>query len=453
MSRQRVIYTDEASTLLTDWLNSRGYEYTQSKLNSDCVEYDVQINNTYIKVWFDSTKQIYGFDRLHGGAKTGSFEVVTKQFEDYVEINSVLIPEAKVVADTYEKKLGIKSVFDTFVGRSDTGFTVKFRDVTNKIRGIRVKPSPDKEYYHACYVEYSDDKSYSVIDETRYTFVDKLKVEEVSDDFDLASLADENCTWNEKQGVLSYFNNDLRLNFKQEDDKVILISGNSGLLYTIGIELHSRTLDTLVDEAVQCDCWEYIPLYDEIKQRINKDTEELIIDGKAYKLRSVGTGLCIVEGNIMVEIPSIDAFEEFIQRHIAKAKSQEVEGIVDAVEELATKGVSATANTSDTVEPKETVSKKQGIKIKEEPSDIQLKLVTQEGALRYVRFILDANIYDIMPDKVVENGLDYNRIREKTDVFLKHGMEMTEDELNLKKFAVVVKDDEKIREIIASLFR
>lgn len=36
MSRQRVIYTDEASTLLTDWLICTSYS-TQSLFNFDCV--------------------------------------------------------------------------------------------------------------------------------------------------------------------------------------------------------------------------------------------------------------------------------------------------------------------------------------------------------------------------------------------------------------------------------
>ena len=438
MARIRVMYPDEASNLLTNWLSGRGYTYVQSKLSSDCVEYDVSINNTSIKVWFDASKQLFGFDRLHGGVKTGSFEVVSEQFDNYIEINSVLIPEAKLVADVYERTLDIKSVFDTFVGKAETGYTVKFRNIADKTKGIRVKSSLDEDNtYQALYVEYTGDNSYSVIDERLYE-LDRLSgrvVEvKVEDDFSLKDLACEDATWYEDDEILVYDKDNLYLEFETDDDGVVLVRGNNGLYHTLGIKLTSKTLSELIDEVLNLECWEHIPLYEEVRDNLTEN-DELIIEDKLYALKSKGTTLFIRDNNKWVSVKDGFALEGFIMSHSS------AESVVDVAEEFSTQGVFAQE------------SKKEEKKEQTEPTDIQIKKLMKDGKLIFVRFIVDGSIYDIQPEEVEKYGLSCNRIKDETEVFLRFGMEMTEDELIMKKFAILIKDEEKVQEIIASLFR
>lgn len=438
MARIRVMYPDEASNLLTNWLSGRGYTYVQSKLSSDCVEYDVSINNTSIKVWFDANKQLFGFDRLHGGVKTGSFEVISEQFDNYIEINSVLIPEAKLVADVYERTLDIKSVFDTFVGKAETGYTVKFRNIADKTKGIRVKSSLEEDNtYQALYVEYTGDNSYSVIDERLYE-LDRLsgRVVEVKDDddFSLKDLACEDATWYEEDKVLVYDKDNLYLEFETDDDGVVLVRGNNGLYHTLGIKLTSKTLSELIDEVLNLECWEHIPLYEEVKDNLTEN-DELIIEDKLYALKSKGTTLLIRDNNKWVSVKDGFALEGFIMSHSS------AESVVDVAEEFSTQGVFAQE------------SKKEEKKEQTEPTDIQIKKLMKDGKLIFVRFIVDGSIYDIQPEEVEKYGLSCNRIKDETEVFLRFGMEMTEDELIMKKFAILIKDEEKVQEIIASLFR
>ena len=438
MARIRVMYPDEASNLLTNWLSGRGYTYVQSKLSSDCVEYDVSINNTSIKVWFDASKQLFGFDRLHGGVKTGSFEVISEQFDNYIEINSVLIPEAKLVADVYERTLDIKSVFDTFVGKAETGYTVKFRNIADKTKGIRVKSSLDEDNtYQALYVEYTGDNSYSVIDERLYE-LDRLSgrvVEvKVEDDFSLKDLACEDATWYEDDEILVYDKDNLYLEFETDDDGVVLVRGNNGLYHTLGIKLTSKTLSELIDEVLNLECWEHIPLYEEVRDNLTEN-DELIIEDKLYALKSKGTTLLIRDNNKWVSVKDGFALEGFIMSHSS------AESVVDVAEEFSTQGVFAQE------------SKKEEKKEQTEPTDIQIKKLMKDGKLIFVRFIVDGSIYDIQPEEVEKYGLSCNRIKDETEVFLRFGMEMTEDELIMKKFAILIKDEEKVQKIIASLFR
>lgn len=438
MARIRVMYPDEASNLLTNWLSGRGYTYVQSKLSSDCVEYDVSINNTSIKVWFDASKQLFGFDRLHGGVKTGSFEVISEQFDNYIEINSVLIPEAKLVADVYERTLDIKSVFDTFVGKAETGYTVKFRNIADKTKGIRVKSSLDEDNtYQALYVEYTGDNSYSVIDERLYE-LDRLsgRVVEVKDedDFSLKDLACEDATWYEDDEILVYDKDNLYLEFETDDDGVVLVRGNNGLYHTLGIKLTSKTLSELIDEVLNLECWEHIPLYEEVRDNLTEN-DELIIEDKLYALKSKGTTLLIRDNNKWVSVKDGFALEGFIMSHSS------AESVVDVAEEFSTQGVFTQE------------SKKEEKKEQTEPTDIQIKKLMKDGKLIFVRFIVDGSIYDIQPEEVEKYGLSCNRIKDETEVFLRFGMEMTEDELLMKKFSILIKEEQKVQEIIASLFR
>lgn len=432
MRKNQIIYTDTASNMLEEWLEQNSNNYTLLKMDGDCVEYEVKLEVGVLKIWFSATRQIFGFDKLQGGAKTGNFETVTEQFKNYIRINAVIIPASKVVADTYEKKLKISTVLDNYVGRAETGYTVKFRNVANKRRGIRVKQilNTDNEYL-AVYAEYGDDNSYTVLDEQMYVVDENYRVSEKNDleekEFNLSDLESE-CDLAEfdpETGILDYSEGtNLSLSFRQEGDKVYLTSGNSGLMYTKGIEMTSRCLTDLVKEARECDCWEYIPLYDDIKSLLTEDNR-LVVDDKEYVVYSSGKDLVILDGGKDVVIDNVSDLELFLQTH------QPVEGVIEAEKEQ---------------QSTETQGKAEDIE------DICIKKILRDGVLKYIRIIIGNSIYDLLPDKAKEHGLDCNRIIEESIIFIKYGMEMTEDEVKRKCFSVVVEDDNKIDEIIASLF-
>lgn len=432
-----VIYSDEACKLLTDWLEENGYEYEQGNMNAECVEFSVKIGNYSILVWFSTERQVFGFNMLQGGSKTSSkFDGFKSSFEVYIKIYTEIIPNAKKVADVYEKFIGESTIFNKFVGNSMSGFTVLFNIVGKDRQGLRIK-CLSSSIYRVDYVEYESSKSYRVLQSDDYV-INGDTAERVLAEVSLEDLAkeSENASYDEETGLLTFKDSVNTLVFEKTEEGIFLRDSNSKLLFTKGVRLESTTLGNLVSEAIETSCWDYIPLYAEIKDYLTED-EDLCVDDKQYILSSEGKNLVILDGSKRIKVSNVGELELFIQ---SKMPVKPIETLEEEVEE-------------QEEEPEELVEdvEEEEEMLKGSDEEMRVMLLVDEGETIAVRFV-GKTISDVPVELAEANGLPIKRIRAKSEVFEKHGLAVTQEELDMKMFSESIEDAKKVKGLIASLF-
>lgn len=122
-------------------------------------------------IFFDTQKQLFGFNLLTGGVKTfKTIEQFVAMFDTYAYINVVFIPKAKVVADTFEKDLSLNSVYKTFVGNKSIGFSAIFQ-VLGADTQLIVTECKEDYLFKAEYVQPMTDREKKVIAVRYYTLL------------------------------------------------------------------------------------------------------------------------------------------------------------------------------------------------------------------------------------------------------------------------------------------
>lgn len=122
-------------------------------------------------IFFDTQKQLFGFNLLTGGVKTfKTIEQFVAMFDTYAYINVVFIPKAKVVADTFEKDLSLNSVYKTFVGNKNIGFSAIFQ-VLGADTQLIVTECKEDYLFKAEYVQPMTDREKKVIAMRYYTLL------------------------------------------------------------------------------------------------------------------------------------------------------------------------------------------------------------------------------------------------------------------------------------------
>ena len=122
-------------------------------------------------IFFDTQKQLFGFNLLTGGVKTfKTIEQFVAMFDTYAYINVVFIPKAKVVADTFEKDLSLNSVYKTFVGNKNIGFSAIFQ-VLGADTQLIVTECKEDYLFKAEYVQPMTDREKKVIAVRYYTLL------------------------------------------------------------------------------------------------------------------------------------------------------------------------------------------------------------------------------------------------------------------------------------------
>lgn len=146
------------------------YDFSNSDVNS--VRCEVEYDDFRLNVWFDVQKQMWGFDMLNGGSKTSAdFDEFEDYLGAYLSIYTVLIPNAKIVADAFEKELGISTVFDSFSGNRKNGYTVKFRVLGVDSQDVLVQRIPEG-YLIRLVVPDDESQRYKVKTEYKYEVED-----------------------------------------------------------------------------------------------------------------------------------------------------------------------------------------------------------------------------------------------------------------------------------------
>ena len=173
-----MLYSDSALNQLISGVEGLGFTYEVGVVNEKYAELLVNIdksgfeeNRIDVTVWFDVAIQLFGFNLLQTGAKTyESIDEFLKYFSTYADINTVFIPKAKVIADSFSNLLGITVNFESFRSSQDNVFVADFK-VENSSNIVSIQT--DNDNFIAKLTEpIEDGKKYKVIVRLGYILTD-----------------------------------------------------------------------------------------------------------------------------------------------------------------------------------------------------------------------------------------------------------------------------------------
>lgn len=148
-------YSDNVLSLFRENLNNVEIVESSNKM----VKATTVVNNIAFSLWFDCDKQLFGFDMLQGGIKSyQSFEDFISNLNTYIFINTYFIPTAKLIADVFEQVLQVNTVYSSFEGNKNGGFSAIFAVLGESNKQVIIKNVKDN-IFEASYLEYTDDKS------------------------------------------------------------------------------------------------------------------------------------------------------------------------------------------------------------------------------------------------------------------------------------------------------
>lgn len=123
---------DKVKEELESLLEGLDVKYSLLASGEARVTYDVvDLLGEKYSVWYDITKQLYGFNLLQGGYKTcDTPESLVEVFGNYIKYNTFLA-RAGVIARRFEIDAGVNLVYESFIG-TDSVYKSKYRVLDSK---------------------------------------------------------------------------------------------------------------------------------------------------------------------------------------------------------------------------------------------------------------------------------------------------------------------------------
>lgn len=445
-----MLYSDTALEQLRTSLTNMGYPFETNQLDEKTVRLNVKVTDYTIPVWFLVDKQIFGFDMINGGSKTCStIEEFTKYFSTYIFIYVNFIPKAKIVADAFEKDIGINTVYDNFSGNKEEGYTAKFRVLSTP--GQFVLICKDSSLYSARLVTYTEDGSrVRVLTEYKYDLDDVNNITHVPTIYSylakLTELYGENDSVNiDRVGIETF-------EFTIEDLHITadvlfaytkisyLIKDINGVVFDEVVEINNPY--ELQDLYLKChDSYEAKSLDEddsEPEQTIEKSQEsELSEQNDVDSMGDSETESFIGSTESANEDSEAIALEEDSEPEQDEPNDSEGDGLEASTEE------------NSEVEPS---TNPEEDKILESNNFSVKKVIGEENDLG-LQFIVDNKIYFIDAEAAVGHGVPLDRFSEVVGTTEKHGVVMTADEIASRTFSKNVSSDvKKCEELIFRIF-
>lgn len=418
-----MIYVETALEQLRNSFDELGLVYNIDKLDENSVQLGVVKNSVEIKVWFNADKQIFGFDMLQGGCKTYTeFSEFEKFFNTYLTIHTEFLPSAKAVADEFEKVLGASSIYDNFQGNNKQGYVAQFRLLGQDDKIILISRVP--EGYVAKLGSYVDDGSrFKVLSEYKY------EVDEVNNVSLIPTIhsymaelsrrySEDDSISIERIGVDEFYFNieglsiKVKVEFIYKEIRYLVESINN---YNVDF---SCTLDD--------DPYKLSSLYMICKDKY----DDLSCESEEINCQNVTEQ----------SVDSIDKSEQELENTYADNSSKELE----------------TVSTEDSDEicmnTKSDEDKLQ--EISEVNMEFSIKtIIGSDNTVRSLQFITADGIYIMSLDKAKELGIPVERIDEHATYMNKHGIVVTEDEVNKHCFSKDISDNADLcRQLFNSIF-
>lgn len=451
-----MLYSDSALEQLRTCLTNNGYPFEMNQLDEKIVRLNVKISDYIIPVWFLVDKQIFGFDMIIGGSKTcSSIEDFNKYFTTYIHINVDFIPKAKLIADVFEKDLGVNSVYDTFSGNKEEGYVAKFRILS--IPGQYFLVSQDTTLYVARLVTYSEDGSrFKVLKEYKYDLDDVGNVTNIPTIHSylakLTELYGESDTVDiDRVGINSFVFNIEGLNIKAD-----VVFSYTEISYDIksvnGVEFNQFITpeDPYELQALYLECHDAYEakLIDVDEEPVSNGVEDEQSLDEVQETEKQGAE----EQETEEQLPN----EEQLAEEVPTEEEIPVER-EHQIEETALDNEDIGQVTSEDSSFDET-SEQQEMNLEEEQTlesnDFSVKkVIGSDNKDAGLQFVVDGSIYFINAETAVNLGVPLARFSEIVGTKEKHGVVMTTDEIDLHTFSKDVSSDaEQCKKLIFRIF-
>ena len=451
-----MLYSDSALEQLRTCLTNNGYPFEMNQLDEKIVRLNVKISDYIIPAWFLVDKQIFGFDMINGGSKTcSSIEDFNKYFTTYIHINVDFIPKAKLIADAFEKDLGVNSVYDTFSGNKEEGYVAKFRILS--IPGQYFLVSQDTTLYVARLVTYSEDDSrFKVLKEYKYDLDDVGNVTNIPTIHSylakLTELYGESDTVDiDRVGINSFVFNIEGLSIKAD-----VVFSYTEISYDIksvnGVEFNQFITpeDPYELQALYLECHDAYEakLIDVEEEPVSNGVEDEQSLDEVQETEKQGAE----EQETEEQLPN----EEQLAEEVPTEEEIPVER-EPQIEETALDNEDIGQVTSEDSSFDET-SEQQEMNLEEEQTlesnDFSVKkVIGSDNKDAGLQFVVDGSIYFINAETAVNLGVPLARFSEIVGTKEKHGVVMTTDEIDLHTFSKDVSSDaEQCKKLIFRIF-
>lgn len=458
-----MLYSDTALEQLRNCLSNHGYPFETNQLDEKTVRLNVKVNDYIIPVWFLVDKQIFGFDMINGGSKTcSSIEEFTKYLSTYIFINVDFIPKAKLVADAFEKDISVNTVYDTFSGNKEEGYTAKFRVLSDSSQFVLI--AKDNSMYAARLVTYTEDGSrFRVLTEYKYDLDDAGNVTHIPTIYSylakLTELYGESDTINiDRVGIETFV-------FTIEG---LSITADVLFSYTNISYLIKEVNGVVFDEVVELnDPYElqdlYLKCYDSYEAKsldeVDSEPEQEVEEEREIEEEQEIETTTQVEVDVQTELSEQEESSSTVDTEIESSDSSEEfdEGIketVDNSEEEKSEFEEENdleVNAEDNFEAEPSIDPEEDKAL--ESNNFSVKKVIGEETDLGLQFIVDDKIYFIDAETAKGHGVPLDRFSEVVGTKEKHGVVMTTDEISLHTFSKNVSSDVKrCEELIFRIF-
>lgn len=451
-----MLYSDSALEQLRTCLTNNGYPFEMNQLDEKIVRLNVKISDYIIPAWFLVDKQIFGFDMINGGSKTcSSIEDFNKYFTTYIHINVDFIPKAKLIADAFEKDLGVNSVYDTFSGNKEEGYVAKFRILS--IPGQYFLVSQDTTLYVARLVTYSEDGSrFKVLKEYKYDLDDVGNVTNIPTIHSyltrLTELYGESDTVDiDRVGINSFVFNIEGLSIKAD-----VVFSYTEISYDIksvnGVEFNQLITpeDPYELQALYLECHDAYEakLIDVEEEPVSNGVEDEQSLDEVQETEKQGAE----EQETEEQLPN----EEQLAEEVPTEEEIPVER-EPQIEETALDNEDIGQVTSEDSSFDET-SEQQEMNLEEEQTlesnDFSVKkVIGSDNKDAGLQFVVDGSIYFINAETAVNLEVPLARFSEIVGTKERHGVVMTTDEIDLHTFSKDVSSDaEQCKKLIFRIF-
>lgn len=457
--------SNEALKALTDVLANIVDVQVDSVTDDKVSLYGVRGKITF-GIFFDTQKQLFGFNLLTGGVKTfKTIEQFVAMFDTYAYINVVFIPKAKVVADTFEKDLSLNSVYKTFVGNKNIGFSAIFQ-VLGADTQLIVTECKEENLFKADYVQPTTGGEKTVIVERFYTLsveddgtmecYRKLEVSEILDTLmkksweDADKFLDFKILGNMFEVTMKDFSYRMKVEATTESEvmfKLIAVNGAAVDSYCMRPE-DWQDLSSISDSTISL----YESMIKPEKESVEKPAKEVTEESVSGEVSTEGTEEVAEEsteepieegtGEVTEEFEEESA-EESTEEPVEEADEEVGEEVVKEVSEEPTdeevseeSGVVETEERKETAEVEEVTEPVDEETFKEEGmSDLRLCLAYKDGECQGVLASLDNELILFDLDIVNNSSLYLDRVTESEELENKAGVAMYPSERSHKKFA------------------
>lgn len=454
--------SNEALKALTDVLANIVEVQVDSVTDDKVSLYGVRGKITF-GIFFDTQKQLFGFNLLTGGVKTfKTIEQFVAMFDTYAYINVVFIPKAKVVADTFEKDLSLNSVYKTFVGNKNIGFSAIFQ-VLGADTQLIVTECKEENLFKADYVQPTTGGEKTVITERYYILsveddgtmecCRKLEVSEILDTLmkksweDADKFLDFKILGNMFEVTMKDFSYRMKVEATTESEvmfKLIAVNGAAVDSYCMRPE-DWQDLSSISDSTISL----YESMIKPEKETVEEPAEEVTEEESASEevatdgtegVAEESTDEPVEEGTGEVAEKSEGEVAEESTEEPADEADEEVgeEVTEEPVEEASSEesGVVETEEQEETAEAEEVTEPVDEETFKEEDmSDLRLCLAYKDGECQGILASLDNELILFDLDIVNSSCLYIDRVTESEELENKAGVAMYPSERSHKKFA------------------